>query len=64
MKFLIIDGKRIAWTDIVKARKEQRKQARAQQLTLFELRHDSRPETECTAEGRYLEPSLLTLLDK
>ena len=57
-------GKRYLWRDLVKLRREQREAARrAEQPPLFELREDSRPATERTAAGRYLEPSLFTLTD-
>jgi hypothetical protein len=59
--FIDIDGKRYLWRDIVKLRQEQREAARrAEQPPLFELRDDSRPQTERTAAGRYLEPSLFS----
>jgi hypothetical protein len=58
-RFIDIDGKRYLWRDLVKLRQEQREVARrAEQPPLFELRDDSRPPTERTAAGRYLEPSL------
>ena len=56
--FIIIDGKRYAWKDILKLRREQRKLARRRQLTLFELKDDSRPASQRTAEGRFIEPML------
>ncbi len=62
-RFVMINGQRIAWAEIVRLRKEQRDQVKAKQLTLFELRNDSRPPTERSAEGRFLEPTLFTLLD-
>ena len=40
--FIVIEGKRYAWKDILKLRREQRKLARQRQLTLFELKDDSR----------------------
>ena len=63
MKYIVIEGKRIAWRDLLKLRREQRRQARSAQLTLFELKEDARPQAERTASGRYQEPSLFTLLD-
>ena len=62
--FIDIDGKRYAWRDLAEKRKEQRRAARTQQPALFELREDCRPRTERTAAGRYLEPSLFTLIEK
>ena len=56
--FIVIDGKRYAWRDIVKLRQEQRKTATRSQLTLFELQEDSRPVSQRTAEGRFTEPML------
>ena len=56
--FIVIDGKRYAWKDILKLRREQRKTARQPQLTLFELKDDSRPASQRTAEGRFTEPML------
>jgi hypothetical protein len=56
--FIVIDGKRYLWKDILKLRREQRKLARQRQLTLFELRDDSRPASQRTAEGRLTEPTL------
>ncbi len=46
------------WKEILKLRREQRKAARQPQLTLFELKEDSRPASQRTAEGRYTEPML------
>ena len=58
-RFIEIDGKRCLWRDLIQLRREQRKaQARAQQLALFELKHDRRPVAERSAAGRYQEPSL------
>ena len=56
-KFLIIEGKRIAWRDILKMRLEQRQQ-QPQQPTLFPLKEDARPASQRTAAGRYAEPLL------
>ena len=59
-----IDGKRYAWRDLVQKRREQlRVAAKAVQPALFELKDDSRPAIERTIAGRYLEPSLFTLLE-
>ncbi|HTV88823.1 MAG TPA: hypothetical protein VME41_07395 [Stellaceae bacterium] len=59
--FIDIDGKRYLWRDIVQLRQQQREAARrAEQPPLFELRDDSRPQTERTAAGRYREPSLFS----
>jgi len=53
------DGKRHAWKDILRMRREQAEAARqAQQPTLFELREDRRPASQQTAAGHYEEPTL------
>ena len=60
-RFIEIDGKHHLWRDLVKLRREQKKaHMRAVQPALFELKDDSRPATERTAAGRYLEPSLFS----
>ncbi len=56
--FIMIDGKRYAWKDILRLRREQRKAARQPQLTLFEVREDIRPASQRTVEGRFTEPLL------
>ena len=55
---IVIDGKLYLWRDILKLRREQRKAARQPQLTLFELKEDTRPASQRTAEGRLTEPLL------
>lgn len=55
---IVIDGKRYLWRDILKLRRDQRKAARQPQLSLFELKDDSRPASQRTAEGHYSEPML------
>jgi hypothetical protein len=58
-RFIMIDGKRHLWRDILKLRKEQAQAAaNAKQPALFPLIEDSRPPAERTAAVRYLEPSL------
>ena len=58
-RFIVIDGKRHLWRDILKLRKEQVKAAaNAKQPTLFPLTIDARPAADRTAARRYLEPSL------
>ncbi len=58
-RFIVIDGERHLWRDILKLRKEQvQAAANARQPALFPLIEDSRPTAERTAAGRYLEPSL------
>jgi hypothetical protein len=62
-RFVVIDGKRHLWRDILKLRKEQvQTAANAKQPALFELIDDSRPRAERTAVGRYREPSLFEAL--
>jgi hypothetical protein len=57
--FVELDGRRYHWRDVVEARRAQLAARRnAEQPALFELREDNRPATECTAAGRYREPSL------
>ena len=56
-KFLTIEGKRIAWRDILRMRLQQRQQ-QPQQPTLFPLKDDARPASQRTAAGRYTEPLL------
>jgi hypothetical protein len=63
-RFIDIDGERIAWRDVLRRRREQIEAcAEPEQPALFELREDHRPASDRTAAGRYLEPSLFTLLD-
>ena len=57
-KSIEVNGRRILWRDLLKMRREQRKAAHSAQLVLFELRDDSRPATEQSAERRFSEPSL------
>lgn len=62
---LMVDGHALSWQRLVDLRRQQLEAwhaAQCRQLTLFELKEDCRPETECTAEGRYREPSLFALL--
>lgn len=62
-KFVVIDGKRYAWRDILKLRRDQRTHSPIQP-PLFELREDARPAAERTTAGRFLEPTLLSLLER
>lgn len=57
-RYLVIDGKRFLWADILRLRKEQRKAAKKEQPTLFLLKEDCRPSMQKTASGRYREPTL------
>jgi hypothetical protein len=56
-RYIIIDGKRFSWRDILALRREQRQPA-LPQPTLFELKEDPRPASQRSAAGRYAEPSL------
>jgi len=58
MKYVEVNGQRIAWRDLLKLRSEQKKAQRQAQLTLFELKEDARPASQTTPEGRYEEPTL------
>jgi hypothetical protein len=64
-KFIEIDGKRVLWRDLLEKRREQLATVtRGEQPALFELKEDRRPIADRNAAGRYLEPSLFTLLDE
>jgi hypothetical protein len=59
LKYIEIDGKRYAWKDIVRLRREQTAASREkQQPTLFKLRRDCRPASQQTVRGGYEEPTL------
>jgi hypothetical protein len=58
VKFILLDGKRYLWADILKLRREQLKAARQKQLALFELQDDERPKSQRTASARFEEPTL------
>ena len=60
-KFVVLNGVRYAWKDILKARREQKREP-PQQPSLFQLKDDARPAPERSAAGRFLEPSLLDLM--
>ena len=58
-KFIELDGKRYAWKDILRIRREQTEaDRRERQPALFALREDCRPASQQTARGRYEEPTL------
>ena len=64
-RFIEIDGQRFLWRDLVRHRREQLAAAAVpEQPALFELREDRRPATARTTAGRYVEPSLFTLLGR
>jgi len=63
-KFIEIDGKQHLWRDILQIRRDQLIAiTTTKQFALFELRDDSRPALERRAADRFLQPSLLNLLD-
>jgi hypothetical protein len=58
-RFIEIDCKRYLWPDILEQRRAQRRaNTTAQQMALFEVKHDCRPAAGRTPAGRYLEPTL------
>jgi hypothetical protein len=62
---IMVDGHAISWQRISELRRQQLEAWRAdqaRQLALFELKDDCRPKAERTAAGRYLEPTLLSLI--
>jgi hypothetical protein len=62
---LIVDGHGFNWQRLCELRKRQleaRRASQAQQLTLFEMREDCRPESERTTAGRYEAPTMLELM--
>jgi hypothetical protein len=58
MRTIVIDGRQYDWKEIRRLRREQIKAARKPQLTLFELKEDTRPASQRSVEGRYAEPFL------
>jgi hypothetical protein len=51
-RFIEIEGKRYAWRDIMRLRRQQLEAERRQnQPTLFELRDDRRPPSQQSADG-------------
>jgi hypothetical protein len=58
VKYLLLDGKRYLWVDVLRLRKEQVKAAKQGQPTLFPLKKDARPKSQCTASSRLVEPTL------
>ena len=57
-RFIVIEGKRYLWRDVLRIRQDQRKAAKKEQPTLFPLKEDVRPPSQQTAAGRYQEPTL------
>jgi hypothetical protein len=58
MRYVVLEGKRYAMRDIHKLYIEQKDARKQTQLQLFELKDDSRPATQRTADGRFSEPTL------
>lgn len=57
-RYLVLDGKRYRWADLLRLRQEQRKAAKKEQPALFPIKEDCRPPNQKTACGRYKEPTL------
>jgi hypothetical protein len=58
---LIVDGQAFSWRRLIELRRQQLEAWKAEQgrqLALFELKDDRRPAFECSAAGRYREPTL------
>ena len=64
MKYIVIDGRRYLWRDILYLRQEQKRQQRPPQPMLFELRHDVQQPAQRTSVDRYVEPSLFEGVDR
>jgi hypothetical protein len=58
MRYIIIEGKRYVWKEILRLRREQMQATHKQQLVLFEMKDDCRPPSQKTADGRFSEPPL------
>jgi hypothetical protein len=64
---ILIDGHGYSWQRICELRRQQLEAwqaAQPRQLVLFALREDCRPSADRTADGRYREPSLWTVMDR
>jgi hypothetical protein len=61
LRFVEIDGRRYLWLDLLRLRREQKELDPERQLTLYELKADSRPASQASADGRYLEPTLFKI---
>lgn len=58
-KTIVLNGKRIAWKEVLRLRQEQlANERKAKQPALFELKNDKRPAAHKKASGRYQEPTL------
>jgi hypothetical protein len=58
MRYIVIEGKRYAWKEILRLRREQIQATHKRQLALFEMKEDRRPASQKTADGRFSEPTL------
>lgn len=59
MRYVLLEGKRYLWRDILKMRRQQAKQERqARQPVLFEMHNDARPLSRRSGDGRHCEPTL------
>lgn len=58
MRTIVIDGKQYDWKEIRRLRREQIQAVRKPQLTLLELKENTRPASQRSVEGRYTEPLL------
>ena len=61
-RFIVIDGKRYLWRDVLALRRAQAL-PKAEQPTLFPVLEDSRPASACSAAGRYREPGLFDSME-
>jgi hypothetical protein len=58
MRYIVIEGKRYVWKEILRLRREQIQATHKRQLELFEMKDDRRPASQKTADGRFSEPPL------
>lgn len=63
-RVVVIEGKAHRWADLVKLRRDQAIPDATQQPLFSDLKADCRPPSQQTAAGRYLEPTLLSLIEK
>ena len=62
--YIVLNGRAYVWHELLRMRREQLNAiVQAKQLTLFEVKEDARPAIHRTAAGRYLEPSLFSILE-
>jgi hypothetical protein len=62
---LVVDGRGFNWQRLCELRRQQLdawRASQAQQLTLFAMREDCRPDSERTSAGRYEAPTMLELM--